>query len=248
MMIAKLRSWWEKIRKPLGIIGIIVACLGVVVLVFVVVRLYGTGFVGKTLWDWLGLLAALAIPVVVGFGAAWFTAQQVKASERENKDNQHEAALQTYIDKISELLLHEKLRDSAEEDEVRKIARVRTLTILPRLDANRKRSVLQFLYESDLINKGKSIIVLRDADLSKANLSHVNLREADMSFAILSEANLSGARLLGANLRKVNLCGANLRSAKLYEAALDGADLSFVDLTDAIITEEQLRQPQSLKG
>src|SRR5260221_11928300 len=119
MMIAKLRSWWEKIRKPLGIIGIIVACLGVVVLVFVVVRLYGTGFVGKTLWDWLGLLAALAIPVVVGFGAAWFTAQQGKVSDRENTDNQRQVALQAYIDKMSELLLEKQLRRSQPEDEVR---------------------------------------------------------------------------------------------------------------------------------
>ena len=32
-----------------------------------------------------------------------------------------------YLDKMSELLLEKKLRDSAEEDEIRKIARVRTL-------------------------------------------------------------------------------------------------------------------------
>src|SRR5437588_10189005 len=30
----------------------------------------------KTLWDWLGLLAALAIPVVVGLGTLWFTRLQ----------------------------------------------------------------------------------------------------------------------------------------------------------------------------
>src|SRR5947209_74598 len=80
----------------------------------------------KTLWDWLQLLAAFAIPVVVALGAAWFTAQQGKVSDAENTDNQREAALQAYIDKISELLLNNKLRESAEDAEVRKIARVRT--------------------------------------------------------------------------------------------------------------------------
>src|SRR5947209_19549108 len=55
----------------------------------------------KALWDWLGLLAALAIPIVVGFGVAWFTAQQGKVSDRENKDDQREKALQDYIDKMS---------------------------------------------------------------------------------------------------------------------------------------------------
>src|SRR5436309_15808405 len=93
---------------------------------------------GKSLWDWLQLLGVLAVPVVVGLGAAWFTAQQGKVSDRENTNNQREAALQAYIDKISELLLHEKLRDSGEEDEVRNVARVRTLTVLLRLEAVRK--------------------------------------------------------------------------------------------------------------
>src|SRR6266566_3327964 len=62
--------------------------------------------------------------------------QQGKVSDREHTDNQRETALQAYIDTMSELLLHEKLRDSAEEDEVRKIAHVRTLTILPRLNTS----------------------------------------------------------------------------------------------------------------
>ena len=60
------------------------------------------------------------------------------------------------IDKMSELLLHENLGKSAEDAEVRKIARVRTLTVLSKLDASPKRSAMQFLYESDLINKSRS--------------------------------------------------------------------------------------------
>lgn len=40
-----------------------------------------TGFSTKTLWDWLNLLGVLAIPVVAGFGVAWYTAKQTQASE-----------------------------------------------------------------------------------------------------------------------------------------------------------------------
>ena len=69
----------------------------------------------KTLWDWLELLAALAIPAVVGLGATWYTTQQGKVSDRENADNQREASLQAYIDKMSELLLQGKLRESKPE-------------------------------------------------------------------------------------------------------------------------------------
>src|SRR5260221_4346376 len=87
-------------------------------------------------------------------------------------DNQRETALQEYINKMSELLLDKDhpLRESAPEDEVRKIARVRTLTVLPRLDIRRKWHVLQFLYESRLIEKSKRIVDLATADLRKDDL------------------------------------------------------------------------------
>ncbi len=131
-------------------IGVVVA----IALIFVEVRVYGTGFTGKTLWDWLQLLI---IPAVLAIGGYLFTftisRNERKAADTHNQtereiaqDNQREAALQEYIDKMSELLLHEKLRESQPGDEVRKIARVRTLTVLPRLDGERKRSVLQFLH------------------------------------------------------------------------------------------------------
>jgi uncharacterized membrane protein len=59
-------------------------------------------------------------------------------------DNQREATFQAYIDKMSELLLHENLRNSAKEDEVRTIARARTLRVLAQLDDRRKKNVLAY--------------------------------------------------------------------------------------------------------
>jgi hypothetical protein len=183
----------------------------------------------KTLWDWLGLLAVLAIPIVVGFGAAWFTAQQVKVSDRENKDNQLEAALQSYIDQMSEYLMEKKLPDSNPEDEVRKLARVRTLTTLQRLDARRKGLMLNFLNEAGLIDKDKCLIDLSGgistnvygADLEGAYLPGRNLRGTNLSAVFLSKANLERANLTEANLTEANLSGAKLSGAKL-----SGADLS----------------------
>lgn len=100
----------------------------------------------KTFWDWLQLLI---IPVVLAVGRFWLnqiqksredkiTEQKAEIERKAEKqrdqterdiaaDNQREVALQAYIDSISELLLHEKLRESGEDDEVRKIARVRDI-------------------------------------------------------------------------------------------------------------------------
>lgn len=216
-----------------------------------------TGFPAKTLWDWLNLLGVLAIPLAVWVGTMWFTTKQAQMSEVENRDNQREAALQAYINKMSELLLEKNLCKSAEGDEARMIARVLTLTVLPRLDRMRKRSVLQLLYESQLIGK-VPIVNLSGADLSgadlpcvnllKANLGRVNLNGANLWGAILSEANLEGvdlreATLLGTNLQHANLhkadlgraklIGADLRGANLHGTKFDGADLGGADLYEA---------------
>src|SRR6266446_4423652 len=290
-MVAKLRSWLQTARKHLIVIVFIVL-IGVFVLIFLGYWFNWdwTGFnerIGsqaqqyqpaKTLWDWLQLLGILAIPIVIGLGTAWFTTKHVQVSDAVNKDKQRETALQSYIDKMSELLLEKHLRESKPEDEVRKIGRVHTLTVLHRLDSERKRSVLQFLYESDLIVKGNSFINLDGAELSGANLVGANLGAADLGAANLSgadmigtdlreaylrEANLSGAELSGANLSGAELSGAHLREADLSEAELSGAslreaDLTRVDLTranltgadlaGAKVTSQQLDQAKSLKG
>ena len=112
MRLSKLKPM-QKIRQhPVITAGILVAIVAVIAFTFGV-HTFGwdwTGFTAggskvtithtpngtttatellpaRTLWDWLGLLAALAIPVVVGLGAAWFTAQQGKVSNAENTDN-----------------------------------------------------------------------------------------------------------------------------------------------------------------
>ncbi len=257
-MGARPRSWWQRIKRHRVVIGVVAIVLVVVITLIIAGYWFDwTGFngynrvtiahiisgtnagtvtkteeyqPGKALWDWLNLLGVLAIPAVVGLGAAWYTAQQGKVSDRENSDNQRETAFQAYIDKMSELLLHENLRHSDPDAEVRKIARVWTLTVLPRLDGYRKGSVIQFLYESGLIEEGKSIIDLSGADLSKAVLSGLVLTNANLSRTILIGANLMGTQLMGANLSKTTLIGALLTSDDLTGVNLADASISLRNL------------------
>jgi hypothetical protein len=193
----------------------------------------------KTLWDWLELLIIPAVLAIAGYvinltisrGEQEAIKQRVqseretaeKRSETEREialDNQREAALQAYIDKLSELLVEKRLRESKPIDEVRKIGRVRTLTVLPHLDDVRKKSVLQFLHETGLIDKETSIIDLNGADLRDADFRGADLRDADLHDAILSGADFSGANLSGADLsyaifRDAIFNGADLRNAKV---------------------------------
>src|SRR5258708_6754054 len=197
-MGARFRSWWQQIRTH-PVASVLIALLTAVV-VLIVLSVLGyllnwgwAGLSKKTLWDWLQLLI---IPFVLAIGGYLFNfttsrsaqknAQSRDQTERDIAlDNQREEALQSYIDNMSELLLEKQLRESKEGDEVRTIARVRTLTVLPRLDGLRKRSILQFLYESGLIGKNKRVITLGGADLSGAELYGIDLRGADLSKADL---------------------------------------------------------------
>jgi uncharacterized protein YjbI with pentapeptide repeats len=242
---------------------LVVAIILVVVsaLIIVEIRLYGTGFEGKTLWDWLQLLIIPAVLAVAGYvinltisrGEQAATEQRAqsereaaeKRAETEREialDNQREAALQAYINEISDLLLHEDLRDSKPEDKVRKIARVRTLTVLSRLDKVRKWNVLQFLCEADLIYKYRSIyksgildeeqpiVDLMGADFSEispkfASLLSIRLSGANLSHAYLSRADLKGAECISTDLSHAYLFGASLEGADLSDSHLDGANL-----------------------
>jgi Pentapeptide repeats (8 copies) len=202
------------------------ACVGTVAFLITgaIFRWPWAGF-NKPLYDWMQLLI---IPVVLALIAVWFNridkknelAIAQKRADDEHAlaiDNQQEAALQGYLDRMQDLLLHEKLRESKPGDEVRNVARVRTLTMFFQLNTRRTNYLLSFLRESGLVSKdaSQSIITFNKADLRHADLHQAALYELDLSGADLSEADLSGANLSGAPISGANLSGANLSGAEL---------------------------------
>jgi uncharacterized protein YjbI with pentapeptide repeats len=150
--------------------------------------------------------------------------------------------LRTYFDKVSDLLLDEKLSSNPK---IQSIVRARTLAALHILNTERKGIVLQFLHDSDLLRYVKSF--LYQLDLSNTDLNRIDLQEATMVGAILSGANLGGALLSGADLQVAdlqvaNLWGATMRIADLQGANLRGADLSITDLTGVNLRGANLRE------
>jgi uncharacterized protein YjbI with pentapeptide repeats len=255
-MGVRIRSWWQQTREHtvVKVVNVLFVVLVILLILIILGYIFGWSWIGvngivqiqttqpyhkgtatltqqqRTLWDWLQLLI---IPVILAIGGYLFSFTTRRNERDIATDNQREAAFQSYIDKMSELLLEKHLRESQPEDEVRTIARVRTLTTLSRLDEARKRRVLQFLHESKLIDKGKSIVALNEADLSETDLSFANLYGADLSKTDLSGADLMFANLLEANLMEADLSGASLIGAGLIGASLIKADLNGSDLSGA---------------
>lgn len=213
-----------------------------------------TGLSNTTPWDWLRVLGAVALLLALAYLAITYShdlqvAREQHLSDLQISTDQHEqAALDTYLDRMSDLLLHEKLHDSQPGDAVRALARARTLTALRELNPDRKRILLGFLYEENLINVNNAIVDLSFADLSHAHLSGADLDEADLRYANLQGANLSFANLHDADLGGTSLVGAVLSNAFLMGAYLGKADLSSANLERMTVTNEQLTLAQSLQG
>src|SRR5258708_6273577 len=265
-MVSQNRSWWQKNRKPLIIVAVIAAIIVTVVLISVVVSFYGTGFdgynkittahtiggpssgavirteeyqPGKTLWDWMSLLILPVIFALVGF---FFTRTERRNEQAIAIDNQQEAALQGYLDRMSALLLEKNLRESKLDDEVCTIARVRTIIMLCQLNTRRINYMLVFLRESKLITDDMStnILTFSKANLSNVYLQGVDFHSIDLNYAKLSGANLGEANLSGADLGRAFLSKAYLNEANLSEANLSGAYLSKAELSKAYLSEANL--------
>jgi uncharacterized protein YjbI with pentapeptide repeats len=236
----------------------------------------------KGVWTGVKDNAALVAAIIGLFGVViagtinTYIANQNQVAQREleadNAQRQREleearaqnAALQTYLDQMGQMLPKQELRSSEEDSDLRTLARARTLAVFGQLNPEGKRIALVFLKDTNLIVGLPPIISLFSADLSEAFLSEADLSEAYLRGTNLREANLSGAILVGANLSDTNLfeanlsgatlanatlISANLRCANLSKAELFSADLSSADLTGAQRwTEDQLSEARILTG
>jgi uncharacterized protein YjbI with pentapeptide repeats len=224
---------------------------------------------GKSYWEWLDLLAKLAIPLVLGIATILFNSQQADLAQKQHvhdqnianqqhdadqqraQDQQRQTTLVTYLDNMNNLL-NRGLLTSKSGDEIRVIARTETLSAMRQLDGRRNSFLVQFLQDAGLIGQSpKPNISLAEAhipsiiDFSRADMSGIDLSGANLSYASLNGANLTGANLAEADLSEAGLTGVNfshaiLRDASLVRASLSGALLDPADLTGANLYEADL--------
>jgi uncharacterized protein YjbI with pentapeptide repeats len=232
----------------------------------VLVILVATSYVfDKSLWDWLKLLI---VPAVIAAGGYWFNRQQQERDRQSAEQRAQDDAIQAYLDQMSQLMIAHKLRQSKSDDDVRSVATARTRLVLRRLDVERKRSVVQFLYEAELVHKGpelsellgaaektiegedydietlfkgkEAVLPLSRTDLQHIDLSNMQLPNIVLEKADLRHADLSNTLLWGANLTEAKLMQANLAKATVFRADLRGADLRGADLRGANLDKTSL--------
>jgi len=204
---------------------------------FVLIVLVAVGYAYDiTLWDWAKLLI---IPAAIAFGGLWFNAQQRDREQNLAREHAQDEALQAYLDQMSQLLTDEKrpLHRAQPGDRLSMVARARTLAVLRRLGSGRKSSVLQFLYEVDLINKENPIVKLSGISILGSITGAADLRGVDLAFAYLGGADLSGTLLTGADLNFCGLHGVDLREADISESTLTYTDLSGADLRNSVLSK-----------
>jgi uncharacterized protein YjbI with pentapeptide repeats len=221
------------------------------------------GFRCKTLWGWLQLLGTLAGLDAIAFGIITFNIQ--RATERQlETDRAREAALQAYLDRMTDLLLDDSLRElpptpgqypthdilsgSSLRTQPQAFARAHTLATLPSLDANRQKVILRFLHDSALIRRDFKVVTIEPFPLPPSPPRLAILQDAELSGADLSggdldlpDVNLHGAELVNTNLSEVRLRNADLSNTLLINANLTNSILESADLCGAQLMNADLR-------
>jgi uncharacterized protein YjbI with pentapeptide repeats len=213
----------------------------------------------KTLWDLLGLLGTLAIPLMLYL---FQVSEQRRAEERTEvekkqaeelaqhekviaENNLREQAFEAYIDRMAQILMNQRTRselfkhEGTKDNSICDVARIRTVTILRRLeeDSKRRSRVIDFLHDAELLK-----FILKEANLSGINLEGINFSGIDLSRTVFCDANLSGANfskadVSGANFTNANLTEADFEDARLVHTFFNGANLQRASLINTDIRD-----------
>lgn len=213
-------SWWL-VAIPVGV--------GVVVLIGLLQwrRPELVGLQDKTLWDGLALFMA---PALIVAATAVVTQMQKQVETRRAQ----ETAIQSYIDRISTLVLQGGT--TADRERATAIGRAHTAAVLQLAERERAGRILVFLDELGLI--GDYVASLEGFDFTDADLKKLNLDGMDFEDSMLRRADLEESSLRWADFELADLRGADLkrtdaRNADFEGARLDGAELALADLRGA---------------
>lgn len=199
-----------------------------IAIVLMILAGYGldwTGFNGKTLWDWMELAL---IPVILFFLANYYSRMQRLEAQRVQHEEEQFNVLQTYIDKLQQFVIENKLTEHKQGEPIVNFARTITLSTLSRLDVDRKQKVIILLNTLELIQArkdGNVIISLFNADMRGLAGARYDFTGSDLGMSNLTEADIAGSSFAGADL-----WGADITDAAFYYCDFRATRLQVVSL------------------
>ena len=200
----------------------------------------------KTLWDWLDLII---IPVFIALFTWIYTEFEKDKNSKIEQENAREKTLDSFINTMTELLVKHDLAGTPEQKRLA-IARTRINLALPQLDGGRKGQILQFLYESDLVDLNPKFRLL-GCNFNESLLENIVLGQAEIKGAYFKEALFKKSNLVEANFTSCDFTGAdftnclmtntNLSYTKLNNVKLENIDLTKVEFEGADLTNASLK-------
>ena len=259
--------------RPMKVIRLILVILVIFVLFFLIkwaikpdISPDWTGFAAydeeklgarsKTLWDWLDLLI---IPVVLAIIAFLYKEFEKIKSKRDIRIQRQHQAVDDFIQIITELSLDHNLATKKPKDGTKEIARSRVIFVLENIDGERKGQILQFLYESNLIDLTPKVVLVganfKGIQLTGIDLHSSEIRGAYFQNSDLQKSNLDQALFVGCNFLKSNfseskventdfsysnLSSCEFQNMNLSTVNFEGANLTNADFSNSVITNKQL--------
>jgi len=260
-------SSWNLLIQPSGILLAVVGLIAAIGLLASTYEKIFSPTLRRTISRNAPLVSALVALVgvlVTQIVNAHLTSSNQQNQQRLDQEARQNSELQSYLSTVGEL-------PSSRDPEADIAAQAQTLTVLPNLSPDQKRTVMQFLYQADLIDKDNPRIKLFYADLTSANLKGtdsqenvfvldntnlrgVNLADADLEYTSLKGSDVSQAHLVNTDLSNANLTDANLYHSYLSNVDLSGATLSGTDFrdvdlrNDSGLTQEQIDEAKGDEG
>jgi len=209
----------------------------------------------KTLWDWLDLLI---IPLAIGVLAWSFKESEKEKADKLEDERMQNEGLDSFIKIMTELIIKHNLASTHSTPETRTIARTRINLAFSNLNGTRKGQVLQFLYESGLIDKNPTIklvggnikyavldgIVLIESEIKGAYFNEASIKDSNLNDAVFTSCDFTDADLSGSLMRNVDLSYTKLIKAKLKNMDLTSVNFEGANLTNADLRESDISQGQ----
>ncbi|UJR19683.1 hypothetical protein I4U23_022817 [Adineta vaga] len=196
---------------------------------------------------WCKLAISALVPCILGIFTIVFTLQQQELSKQQQEqerwhqlDSQQQTSFGTYINDVSNYLAQQLNVHTGFDKTSLLYIRTKTLTVLRILNAERRKYVLLFLYESGLIRDFH--LDLRGADLSNVQLigpyklDNLYLPGVFWSNAMFVDCQLTNATFDRSIMNNTHFIRSKLDSASFVEAILNYTNFRGSDIMQANFT------------